>query len=46
MVSEPISSIFYGDQYMPEASMDLGLDQAKAREAMNAAKDGYVVSGI
>lgn len=45
VVSEPVNSL-YDDQYIPEVSMDLGLDEAKASEAMSAAKDGYEVSGI
>ncbi|MFC4530215.1 hypothetical protein [Sphaerisporangium dianthi] len=45
VVTEQQVNSLYDDQYLPEVSLDLGLDQARAREAMNAAKDVYEASG-
>ncbi|GAA3843042.1 hypothetical protein GCM10022226_77440 [Sphaerisporangium flaviroseum] len=44
VVSQKASTIF-GDQYLAEASFDLGLDGAKAGQMIQAAKDVYEVSG-
>ncbi|MEO3808094.1 hypothetical protein ABGB17_03745 [Sphaerisporangium sp. B11E5] len=44
VVMEKITDL-YGDQYMPEVSLDLGLDEALVRQGIESAKDGYEVSG-
>ncbi|MEU8265532.1 hypothetical protein AB0B89_00070 [Sphaerisporangium sp. NPDC049002] len=43
VVAEPRT--LFGDAYMPEIALDPGLDQAKARQMVDAAKDVYEVSG-
>jgi hypothetical protein len=43
VIAEPPT--LFGESYLPEASFDLGLDQAKARRLTDAAKDVYEVSG-
>ncbi|WP_405144295.1 hypothetical protein OG589_41420 [Sphaerisporangium sp. NBC_01403] len=43
VVAEPAT--LFGTDFMPETAMDLGLDQAKARQMIDAAKDVYEVSG-
>ncbi|MEV7966561.1 hypothetical protein AB0O34_11340 [Sphaerisporangium sp. NPDC088356] len=43
VVAEPAT--LFGTDYMPEIALDPGLDQAKARQLTDAAKDVYEVSG-
>ncbi|WP_248962510.1 hypothetical protein [Sphaerisporangium perillae] len=43
VLSEP--KTLFGDAFIPETSSDLGLDEAKARQMIDAAKDVYEVSG-